>query len=148
MRENDGLRLLQKMMSSRVATNSSRRVLGRRVMNENPHRRTTYFSTVVPMSSSTASATISTRRSFFQWYSHKLDTHPILTKCVSAGAIATFGNILAQKIVHEKKKNKISQKGDDENENFQVDWGTVGRFAFLNVAYVGKFAFLIILTDR
>ena len=66
----------------------------------------------------------SKQTSWFQWYSQRLDSHPIRTKCVSAGLIATVGNLLAQTIENEKK---------------DYDWSKVGRFAVLNVVFVGTY---------
>lgn len=53
--------------------------------------------------------------SFFDWYSKKLDTHPILTKCISAGLVSSVGNVLAQVITYRQEQqlqadvNNISQ---------------------------------------
>jgi peroxisomal membrane protein 2 len=72
--------------------------------------------------------------SWFAWYSHKLDTHPITTKCISAGIISAIGNVLAQGISHYEEDNNRDNKRT--NEEFHVDWKQVGRYAFLNVAFV------------
>jgi hypothetical protein len=70
----------------------------------------------------------------FRWYSNKLDTHPILTKCVSSGLVASTGNLLAQRIAYNITNTTTVE---EEKEAFVVDWIKVGQFAFLNVAYVG-----------
>jgi hypothetical protein len=62
------------------------------------------------------------------WYSHKLDTNPIITKCISAGFIAGMGNLGAQRLIYKG--------GEDGNEPFQIDWPQMGRFALLNVVFV------------
>jgi hypothetical protein len=71
----------------------------------------------------------------FRWYSNKLDTHPILTKCATGGLVASSGNLVAQRIAYNQT-NTTNNK-EEEKEAFVVDWTQVGRFAFLNVAYVG-----------
>jgi protein Mpv17 len=68
----------------------------------------------------------SLRTSPLQWYSHKLDTHPIVTKCISAGIIASLGNLGAQRLMYNP-----TQGGE-----FQVDYSQMGRFALLNVGFV------------
>ena len=84
--------------------------------------------------------------SFFDWYSKNLDTHPILTKCVSAGLISSLGNVLAQGITHRQQQQQ-QQAYDNGNGNsnkpiqqhhppFEVNLAQVGRFALLNVAFV------------
>lgn len=87
-------------------------------------------------------------RSFFAWYSNRLDTHPISTKCISAGLISSFGNSMAQvitfyqdKIDDENNNNNNSNKenpiaGGDFWDDFSLDPAQVGRFAFLNVIFV------------
>jgi hypothetical protein len=70
----------------------------------------------------------------FRWYSNKLDTHPILTKCASCGLVASTGNVLAQRIGYNLTDTTTNE---EEKEAFVVDWTKVGRFAFLNVAFVG-----------
>ena len=73
------------------------------------------------------------------WYSHKLDTHPILTKCISAGIISGLGNLGAQRLMHSQLPNQSSEDGSDQCETistFQVDYNSMGRFMFLNVVFV------------
>lgn len=120
--------------------------------------------------------------SWFGWYSKKLDTHPITTKCISAGLISSLGNVLAQAIAHyqeqlereekdqiefrqrqqpQQQQEEVSYKDGgydggaiDNNSRsssiasqmtyqsstppkpFHVDLAQVGRFAFLNAAFV------------
>ena len=66
---------------------------------------------------------------FFAWYSKKLDTHPVATKCISAGLSSSLGNVLAQGITH-------GQQEKESNEPFRVDKAQVSRFAILNMAFV------------
>lgn len=83
----------------------------------------------------------------FAWYSKRLDTHPISTKCISAGLISSIGNVLAQGITYYQEKiDHESDSTDDDDKNsskenniwqdFSVDPAQVGRFAFLNVIFV------------
>lgn len=85
--------------------------------------------------------------SFFAWYSRQLDERPIITKAITAGMISSSGNILAQYIQFHNDQEK--EKGDYEKrvangdivrrplkQSFAIDWRAVGRFAFLNGAFV------------
>mmetsp|Transcript_11811 Transcript_11811/g.21282 ORF Transcript_11811/g.21282 Transcript_11811/m.21282 type:complete len:348 (+) Transcript_11811:175-1218(+) len=76
--------------------------------------------------------------SFFAWYSKKLDTHPVATKCISAGLISSLGNILAQAITHHQELEKMDEDERKKHGDrpFQVNLAQVSRFAMLNVAFV------------
>lgn len=77
--------------------------------------------------------------SFFQWYSKKLDSHPVTTKCISAGLISSVGNVLAQIITFYQEIRDDSEGHTAHKKgwgDFHVDGGQVGRFAFLNVIFV------------
>jgi hypothetical protein len=93
---------------------------------------------------SSSSANNYSRRSFvysvFDWYSKKLDTHPILTKCISAGLVSSVGSVLAQFITHRQEQQ---EHADDDNKNnqseqkpFEINLAQISRFALLNVAFV------------
>ena len=62
-----------------------------------------------------------------QWYAAKLDTHPLITKCISSGFIAGSGDRLCQYLAAKKK--------EDDNNNLQpsssYDWKRTLRFATL-----------------
>jgi hypothetical protein len=88
---------------------------------------------------------------WFAWYSNRLDTHPVSTKCISAGLISSVGNILAQGITYYQEKmeqendsssttadngQEIASKNNDIWKDFSVDPAQVGRFAFLNAIFV------------
>lgn len=66
------------------------------------------------------------------WYSHKLDTHPILTKCLTSGFIAGAGDGLCQYMVF---RNKMSDNSD-ESATFKLDVSRSGRFTLLGFAFV------------
>eukprot|EP00529_Nitzschia_sp_RCC80_P019841 CAMPEP_0113464894 /NCGR_PEP_ID=MMETSP0014_2-20120614/13446_1 /TAXON_ID=2857 /ORGANISM="Nitzschia sp." /LENGTH=434 /DNA_ID=CAMNT_0000357009 /DNA_START=346 /DNA_END=1650 /DNA_ORIENTATION=+ /assembly_acc=CAM_ASM_000159 len=91
--------------------------------------------------------------SFFSWYSKKLDTHPVTTKCISAGIISAVGNIFAQGIAYYQEQSELDEKDASEyrrrweqqqqhlqesspRKPFEVDLAQVSRFAFLNVVFV------------
>jgi peroxisomal membrane protein 2 len=58
------------------------------------------------------------------WYSHKLDSHPILTKSLSSAIIAGSGDVLCQFV-------------SNKNENFQLDYSRTLRFGVLGILLVG-----------
>ena len=60
------------------------------------------------------------------WYSRKLDTHPILTKCISSGFVSGSGDVLGQYIAYKRL---------DETE-WNWDAFRTGRFAALGFALV------------
>ena len=43
---------------------------------------------------------------FFRWYSKKLDTNPMFTRCLTAGAINFAGDTICQQIQKYQKKDK------------------------------------------
>mmetsp|Transcript_3661 Transcript_3661/g.6889 ORF Transcript_3661/g.6889 Transcript_3661/m.6889 type:complete len:327 (+) Transcript_3661:119-1099(+) len=93
--------------------------------------------------SSTTGGSLHPRSSFqslFDWYSKKLDTHPILTKCISAGIISSLGNILAQGITHQQNEQQHGSQSDKgigvQQKAFEVDFAQMGRFTLLNVTFV------------
>lgn len=45
--------------------------------------------------------TNTTKTSFFQWYSHCLDHHPIPTKCITSAVVAATGDCLCQRLQNE-----------------------------------------------
>lgn len=59
---------------------------------------------------SSSSSTINFK-SLFAWYSNKLDTHPLTTKCLTSGLISASGDICCQTFFENDGKNK-SKKWD------------------------------------
>lgn len=59
------------------------------------------------------------------WYSRKLDTHPIATKCISSGIVSGCGDVLGQCIV--------AKRG---NKEWNWDPLRTGRFVLLGFAMV------------
>jgi hypothetical protein len=93
--------------------------------------------------SSTSQPQAGAPRRFFEWYSTKLDTHPITTKCISAGLISSIANILAQAIAFQQDASADRTKAATNTTSvtefwseFRIDPGQVGRFAFLNITFV------------
>ena len=58
-----------------------------------------------------------------QWYAGKLDTHPVVTKCVTSGIISGAGDLLCQYL------NKL-------DNSFSYDWVRSLRFAILGSCLV------------
>ncbi|CAJ1950062.1 unnamed protein product [Cylindrotheca closterium] len=90
--------------------------------------------------------------SAFAWYSRQLDERPIVTKAASAAVISSTGNILAQYIKFHTDQEEAKEDYEtrmanangetalaelrEEEKKFIVQWGAVGRFAFLNAVFV------------
>lgn len=90
---------------------------------------------------SSSSANTRQNRSFFQWYSDKLDTDPILTKSISAGIIAAVGSVLGQLITHRQQQKQENVIGNNENNEakqkpFELDMAHVSNFTLLNIVFV------------
>lgn len=61
------------------------------------------------------------------WYSRKLDTHPLLTKCTTSGLAAGLGDLLGQYIQHKR---------EPATSRWNWDMARTGRFALLGFALV------------
>jgi len=81
------------------------------------------------------------------WYARKLDTNPLLTKCITSAFIAGSGDLVCQYLMHcQKKQNGVENYGA-LNDSFDPDMKRTGRFAFLGLTFVAPmchnwFAFL------
>jgi len=66
------------------------------------------------------------------WYSNKLDTHPLLTKCITSGMIAGTGDFLCQSVIEKPHKEK------NDSKSFLEVWDQPRtlRFAFLGSTVV------------
>jgi hypothetical protein len=62
---------------------------------------TTTSSHANSISHSTTSTSNTSTTSFFQWYSHCLDHHPIPTKCITSAMVAATGDCLCQQLQNE-----------------------------------------------
>ena len=72
----------------------------------------------------------SARLSFFAWYSQKLDTNPIMTKCISALFVTGAGNVISQSLTIDDDDD--NEKKVSEQQHTKIDWNQAGRFALLN----------------
>lgn len=106
-------------------------------------------------SSNTRSQTSFTANPFL-WYSSKLETHPMTTKCLTSGFLSAAGDLLCQYLVHANNNNnnnlitttpKNDDNSDDDNNGdivmttktkngFQPDYIRTSRFAFIGAAFV------------
>lgn len=66
---------------------------------------------------------------WISWYSRKLDTHPMTTKCLTSGLISASGDILCQYLTQP------SPDGSSDQQNW--DLARTGRFAALGAVWVG-----------
>jgi len=93
---------------------------------------------------------------FLEWYSMKLDTHPITTKCISSGLIAGAGDMICQYMTVttmatgdlESKVDTNAAAADNPSQRAETslidqmsttkwDWVRTGRFATLGALWVG-----------
>ena len=74
---------------------------------------------------SSSSSTINFK-SLFAWYSHKLDTHPLTTKCLTSGFIHGSGDICCQTFFEK----------DSENKSKKWDMYRTARMSFLGFALI------------
>lgn len=70
----------------------------------------------------------------FAWYTTKLETHPLTTKCISSGIIAGAGDFFSQYYVFQKQ----NEGKDGDTRNFKDHWDANRnfRFAFLGFALI------------
>jgi hypothetical protein len=74
-----------------------------------------------------------------QWYSAMLESHPLLTKCLTSGFIAGAGDANCQYIVHLQQQNKLKEatattSTTTTTPSFQFDGVRTARMAFLGAA--------------
>mmetsp|Transcript_3938 Transcript_3938/g.5181 ORF Transcript_3938/g.5181 Transcript_3938/m.5181 type:complete len:250 (-) Transcript_3938:165-914(-) len=96
------------------------------------------FQSTKAVDASAAASTLgksSKQQSFnlLEWYSAKLDSHPLTTKCLTSGFIAGVGDFMCQGILASIDKEKKTDAG------FLSWWDVArsGRFAVLGGALVG-----------
>lgn len=76
-----------------------------------------------------------------QWYTTKLDTHPITTKCISSGLISGSGDMLCQYLINAKKVdttipasmvgNENERDNHIKNSECSFDWIRTMNFSIL-----------------
>jgi len=71
------------------------------------------------------------------WYAHKLETHPLRTKCVTSALIAGSGDLVCQYVIHHQKKLNETGSGVAVNDSFNSDMKRTFRFAFMGLMFVG-----------
>lgn len=81
-------------------------------------------------SSSSSFSSSSKQSNFFQWYSEKLETHPILTKAITSGIISGSADLICQAISYKKRA------AENEEEELTFDLARTGRFTFMGSAFV------------
>lgn len=74
----------------------------------------------------------------FRWYSDKLESHPILTKSLTAATIGASGDVLCQYYIDKPEKEKANT---GEHDTTQALWWfqpeRTGRFFLLGAVLVG-----------
>jgi hypothetical protein len=72
------------------------------------------------------------------WYSQKLESHPLITKCITSGIIAGTGDLTCQFIVHCKEGGNTQEEGQplSKGNDFQPDLVRTSRFTFLGLALI------------
>lgn len=81
---------------------------------------------------------------FISWYATKLQTHPLTTKGITSGLIASAGDVTCQYITQRRKFSRGGPRGGDEgfhgkmplSFSFQLDWVRTSRFTFLGFALI------------
>jgi len=71
------------------------------------------------------------------WYANKLETHPLITKCLTAAFIAGSGDLVCQYVSHNRKYSTVDRDyylGPDES--FDPDMKRTGRFAIVGMSFV------------
>lgn len=63
---------------------------------------------------------------FLEWYTHRLSTHPLLTKSITGGLIAGGGDFVCQTVIEENDGNALKE----------WDPARTARFAFLGTFFV------------
>jgi peroxisomal membrane protein 2 len=63
------------------------------------------------------------------WYSRKLDTYPLTTKCISSGLVSGVGDVLGQYIQYRKTNDRTK-------EEWNWDYARTSRFVILGCALV------------
>lgn len=64
------------------------------------------------------------------WYSRKLDSHPLMTKCISSGLVSGVGDVLGQYIQYRKALDR------NDTNKWNWDYARTSRFVILGFALV------------
>jgi len=74
------------------------------------------------------------------WYAAKLESHPLLTKCITSAFIAGSGDLVCQYITHCQKRENQTENYSSVSNTFTPDINRTGRFAFLGMTFVAPMA--------
>mmetsp|Transcript_13143 Transcript_13143/g.15449 ORF Transcript_13143/g.15449 Transcript_13143/m.15449 type:complete len:263 (-) Transcript_13143:92-880(-) len=74
------------------------------------------------------------------WYASKLESHPLLTKCITSAFIAGSGDLVCQYITHCQSKEDTTEIYSTNNSTFTPDINRTGRFAFIGMTFVAPMA--------
>jgi hypothetical protein len=137
--------------SSSSGSGSRRLLLTRRVVAVNNQsnnycsvrRHSTSTSTFAESTTTTPSFSSSNNNPLaraFRWYSDKLESHPILTKSLTAATIGASGDVLCQYYIDKPEKEK-AKANTGEHDTTQALWWfqpeRTGRFFLLGAVLVG-----------
>ena len=95
----------------------------------------TLYSKSKPNSQTTTTTITSFTSNPISWYSQKLSSHPILTKCITSGIIAGAGDLACQYIVHCKQGRDKTEPVVDKHV-FRPDLIRSSRFTILGFALI------------
>lgn len=71
------------------------------------------------------------------WYANKLETHPLITKCLTSAFIAGSGDIVCQYVSHVQKNQLVDKENYlGPNESFEPDMKRTSRFAIVGMTFV------------
>ena len=121
--------LLRSRLWLERGTAAARQSLRSHATTSRRRRRPSSKKSTVVRTESTSNPTLS-EPSIYQpiaWYSRKLDTHPLLTKCISSGLVAGSGEVLGQYIQYRKQSPQ---------SRWNWDMARTGRFVILGFVLV------------
>ena len=79
-------------------------------------------------------------KQMFQWYSRKLETHPLMTKSITSGTIAGIGDLICQSaLLYDSEEDKESSRTDEDavsrSTKSGLDYARSARFVLLGMAF-------------
>mmetsp|Transcript_9763 Transcript_9763/g.22430 ORF Transcript_9763/g.22430 Transcript_9763/m.22430 type:complete len:298 (+) Transcript_9763:127-1020(+) len=84
------------------------------------------------------SSSTTDRPSFLEWYGSKLETHPFLTKSITAGLIGGSGDITCQLIARGEvdRCGPLGGQNDVDGSHIWWDWKRTARFMMMGSGFV------------
>lgn len=124
---------------STIFTTRSGLVLSRRVVRPLRVRSSTTSTAYASAEASAKQEGSNPFRRAFEWYGEKLESHPIITKGLTAGVIGGLGDVSCQLFIDKPEKEfQNAEKGIvEEGALWWFDAGRTGRFFVLGVGLVG-----------